>query len=360
MGSSGSGGGFAGDREIWRNEYADSKRSLDYRNLAGVSIHDDVGIDVMLNPQRTKNFRSDRDGNILGMKNKDTGKSKHSLSLLSGGGSQVGSQLASGGSQSNLQSGATGTTTKTISHLHQHHLESALNNSDLVISDSIGGDGFLQTQSPSKNRGKKNNNMGASGSKTSNYSPNKLLQQTGLGSLDSSVVESPGRMSTRSSKNGAMSATSRGGFGVGGGHGGLHGSGSSFQFRTPKLTKAKPLPPRVPTDLSTSPEKKGASQFSSTHSAGFGISQSSPNLDPGSPFGGSRMRPAGPGPSQNTQSKFAPDTNVGRVYALSGGDVRLRASEQSTILVKTMKKMIDNKYPRLSPEQEKEIMGMLG
>jgi len=45
---------------------------------------------------------------------------------------------------------------------------------------------------------------------------------------------------------------------------------------------------------------------------------------------------------------------------LSGGDVRLRASEQTTILVKNMKKMIDSKYPRLNPEQEKEIMGMLG
>jgi len=267
-----SGAGLAADREVWRNEYADSKRSLDYRNLAGVSIHDDVGIDVMLNPQRTKQYRSDRDGNILGMK-KTEQKSKHSLSLLSGGGSQV------GGSTSNLQSGVTGTTTtKTISHLHQHHLDNALNNSDLVISDSIGADGFLG-QSPSKNRGGKK----AAGPAGSNYSPNKLLQQTGLGSLDSSVMESPGRMSTRSSKGGAMSSTSRGGFGVGGG---LGGSGSSFQFRTPKLTKAKPLPPR-PEQYSVSPDKKNTSQFSSTHSGGFGnISQSSPTLDPGSPFGG--------------------------------------------------------------------------
>eukprot|EP00392_Amoebophrya_sp_AT5.2_P015508 g15714.t1 len=71
-------------------------------------------------------------------------------------------------------------------------------------------------------------------------------------------------------------------------------------------------------------------------------------------------RREGTKPSLDTQSKFRPEVNMGRDYAVSGGDVMLRAGEGARRRAANMQQMLLRQYPRRSPEEEQKLMDTAG
>ncbi|CAD7939312.1 unnamed protein product [Amoebophrya sp. A25] len=77
-----------------------------------------------------------------------------------------------------------------------------------------------------------------------------------------------------------------------------------------------------------------------------------------SDFSAVRRRVEGTKPSKDTRDKFKPEVNVGRDFAVSGGDVMLKGGEAARRRVSDMQQMLLRQYPRRPPEEEQMLMDL--